>query len=562
LEAWAARAAGRADAKATALLAWLDGVVRPEGRWGDERVIVFTEYRDTQRYLVDLLEAHGLGGERLAQLYGGMEEDKREHVKAVFQADPALDPVRVLVATDAASEGIDLQAHCHRIVHYEIPWNPNRLEQRNGRVDRHGQQAPVVVVRHFVGAGYTTAAPGSLEDDLEFLGHVARLVDNIREDLGSAGAVIAAQVEDKMLGRRRSLDEAEVRTAAPRGRLASVDRAFRERIDALRNRLDESVTELHLSPSNVERVVRTALALAHQPDLVSATVQREGGAVQAFQLPRLTGSWARATEGLAHPVTHKERPVTFDHAVAAGHDDVVLAHLGHRLVAQALWLLRAEVWAAGTRTRLARASARVVPDNVAAELAVVAHARLVITGGAGHRLHEEVVSAGGWVRAGRFSRISTVSQLQGLLATPTLGVPPTSLLSTVVRDWPALSDALLVALGRRQQERSESLASVLARRAEEDEKGVRAVLAELERSIRGELRRSEGDIQLKLALFAAGERAQAERDLEMLHRRLEQIPREADDEALAVRRRYAGPVARLFPAAVEVLVPERLVGRR
>jgi Helicase conserved C-terminal domain len=46
----------------------------------------------------------------------------------------------VLLATDAASEGIDLQYHCCRVIHYEIPWNPNRLEQRNGRIDRHGQE--------------------------------------------------------------------------------------------------------------------------------------------------------------------------------------------------------------------------------------------------------------------------------------------------------------------------------------------------------------------------------------------------------------------------------------
>jgi len=56
--------------------------------WNDERVIIFTEYRDTQKWLFDLLESHGLGGDRLAQLYGGMDEDDREHVKAVFQAHP------------------------------------------------------------------------------------------------------------------------------------------------------------------------------------------------------------------------------------------------------------------------------------------------------------------------------------------------------------------------------------------------------------------------------------------------------------------------------------------
>ncbi len=61
-------------------------------RWSDERVIVFTEYRDTQHYLVDLLEAHGLGGKRLAQLYGGLDEMAREHTKAVFQAEPSPRP--------------------------------------------------------------------------------------------------------------------------------------------------------------------------------------------------------------------------------------------------------------------------------------------------------------------------------------------------------------------------------------------------------------------------------------------------------------------------------------
>ena len=60
--------------------------------------------------------------------------------------------MRILLATDAASEGIDLQNHCPRLIHYEIPWNPNRLEQRNGRIDRHGQQAAEVLIYHFVGS--------------------------------------------------------------------------------------------------------------------------------------------------------------------------------------------------------------------------------------------------------------------------------------------------------------------------------------------------------------------------------------------------------------------------
>ena len=572
LQGWASGLMGRPDAKAGALLSWLDETVRPVGpdgvrRFGDERVIVFTEYRDTQRYLVDLLVAHGLGGEhgeRLTLLHGGMDETEREHTKAVFQADPGLDPVRILVATDAASEGIDLQAHCHRLVHYEIPWNPNRLEQRNGRIDRHGQTASEVRVAHFVGAGFESAPPGSLEDDLEFLHLVAEKVNAIRADLGSAGPVIAAQVEERMVGRRRHLDETEIDRAAPKGRLARVERDLREQIARLRERLAESVNELHLAPENVERVVRTALALAHQPDLIDVTLDRPGTAgapVRAFRLPRLTGSWARCAEGLAHPVTAEIRPITFDHAAASGHDDVVLAHLGHRLVSQAVWLLRAEVWAAGSDARLARVSTRVVPDGVVDEIAVVAHGRLVITGAAGHRLHEEVVAAGGVVRSGRFARIPTVGQVQAIVDAPTLGPAPPAVHRELAKNWPVIADALLTSLVRRQQERAESLQGVLDRRADEDARAVVTVLAELERSIRAELDEATSDLQLRFSLFAADERAQAERDLDALRRRLEEIPAEAEAEASLARRRYAEPTPRLFPAAVEICVPEHMAVR-
>src|SRR5947199_8478845 len=108
-------------------------------------------------------------------MYGGMDSQKREEVKAAFQASPAQSPVRSLPATDAASEGIDLQNHCCRLIHYEIPWNPNRLEQRNGRIDRHGQKAKKVLIYHFVGKGYNDrerrmadVSVGDLQADLEF----------------------------------------------------------------------------------------------------------------------------------------------------------------------------------------------------------------------------------------------------------------------------------------------------------------------------------------------------------------------------------------------------------
>lgn len=212
LERWAERAATKPDAKAEALLALIEQSCRPGGLWNEERIIVFTEYRDTQRALLDFLAARGLTeGERTLLLYGGMPVDERIRIKSAFQADPHESPVRILLATDAASEGINLQSHCHRLMHYEIPWNPNRLEQRNGRIDRHGQRASEVLVYHFAPSGYESARSselpaGELDGDLEFLCRTVEKVQSIREMLGKVGTVIADQVAEAMLGRRAKLD--------------------------------------------------------------------------------------------------------------------------------------------------------------------------------------------------------------------------------------------------------------------------------------------------------------------------------------------------------------------
>jgi superfamily II DNA/RNA helicase len=223
----------RPDAKAATLIRWLNDILRSNLRWSDTRAIIFTEYRDKQNWLHQLLADAGLtAGDRLLTLYGGLDTQERERVKAAFQAHPDQSAVRILLATDAASEGIDLQNHCSRMIHYEIPWNPNRLEQRNGRVDRHGQRADAVLIYHFVGRGFreqaeAAKAPGDLEGDLEFLMRAALKVDAIRQDLGKVDPVIAEQVEDAMLGRRRTLDTREAeRQAEPARRMHAQPGAF------------------------------------------------------------------------------------------------------------------------------------------------------------------------------------------------------------------------------------------------------------------------------------------------------------------------------------------------
>lgn len=140
LSNWAELAKNRADAKADAILRWIEGHLQTDGQWNGKRLILFTEYRATHAWLHQILASHGYGGDRLMFLHGSMLPDEREKVKAAFQAHPDVSPVRILLATDAASEGIDLQNHCNYLIHVEIPWNPNVMEQRNGRIDRHGQK--------------------------------------------------------------------------------------------------------------------------------------------------------------------------------------------------------------------------------------------------------------------------------------------------------------------------------------------------------------------------------------------------------------------------------------
>jgi superfamily II DNA or RNA helicase len=556
---WAAREAGRPDAKAKVLLDWIAETCRPGGRWNEDRVIIFTEYRDTQNWLMGLLTAAGLGGDRVALLYGGMDTDDREHVKAVFQADPSRSPVRILLATDAASEGIDLQRYCHRMVHVEIPFSPSRLEQRNGRIDRHGQTSPEVLIYHFVGKGYERAQPGSMEADLDFLSRVARKVETIRDELGSAGPVLATQVEEAMLGRRTTIHDAAVENAGrkARGAVARIERTLREEIARLHEQLDESVASLGISADSVERVVRIGLELGRQPGLAPADRPGE------FVVPPLTGSWARATAGLADPLDpSRRRPITFDHAAASGRDDVVLAHLGHRLVSQSMRLLRAEIWSSGSAARLSRVSARMASDDALRDLAVVVHARVVITGADGHRLHEEVITAGGTVKAGRFARFN-VGETRAALDAGTGDTAPGFVCDELAGAWEQIESPLYRALEVRAQDVAAGLERKLALRAEEEERNVRDVLTDLRRNIGKQLEEleSEKGLQLFLSGFGPGqlaipEREQLQRDLDALRRRLDEIPSEIEREVEVVRRRYASPAHRLFPAAVTFIVPQ------
>ena len=110
-------------------------------QYAGHKWLVFSEHRDTVDYLVRRLEGLGYSG-RIAQIHGGMGWVEREQQMEEFRR---ADGARLLIATDAAGEGINLQ-FCHLMVNYDIPWNPARLEQRMGRIHRYGQRREVRIV--------------------------------------------------------------------------------------------------------------------------------------------------------------------------------------------------------------------------------------------------------------------------------------------------------------------------------------------------------------------------------------------------------------------------------
>ncbi len=161
-------ACAQRDSKAKQLIEWLKDHLKPGGKWSNERVIIFTEYRATQNWLQEVLATEGFsGGDRLMTMYGGMDSEQREAVKAAFQTDhrkqsrshPAGDRRRLrrprlpklLLPADPLRDPVESEPH-------------GAAERR---VDRHGQKADKVLVYHFVGKGYKERA------NQQFSGHVA-----------------------------------------------------------------------------------------------------------------------------------------------------------------------------------------------------------------------------------------------------------------------------------------------------------------------------------------------------------------------------------------------------
>ncbi|TNC79477.1 MAG: helicase [Oleiphilus sp.] len=555
LRSWAQTAKNQVDAKAKAVLDWLATNLKTDGQWNDRRVILFTEYRTTHQWMHEILASHGYGGDRLAILHGGMAQDEREKVKAAFQTSPKDSAVRILLATDAASEGIDLQNHCNCLIHLEIPYNPNVMEQRNGRIDRHGQRQKEVLIWHPVDGGEQGKATigGHGEDIIRAL----RKLESMRADMGSVNPVIAPQMSGLIEGTLKDLDTrlAEAKIAKAR-RFVRAERELKDRVAKLHDRLLTTQQDFHLTPDHILMAVKTGLLLAGRPPLEPFAL-KDAPEGTVFKMPALSGSWARCLEGLRHPHTQQIRPITFDHNVATGRDDVVLVHLNHRLVQMCLRLLRAEVWAQDDVKKLHRVTVRSVPDVMMDGPAVVVISRLVVTGGNHHRLHEELTAAGGYLSDKSFRREDGVTKVQQWLDQAKPVKAEDSLFDAIRVRFDRAQSSILQTVDARSKDRLKFLTNTLQSRKQQEVADINAVLDELERAIKAELEKDQEPSQL--SLFTEDERTQLKRDTAALEARLARIPTERQQEAEAIETRYARLNDRTFPVAVIFLVPESSV---
>lgn len=226
-----------------------------------------------------------------------------------------------MIATDAASEGLNLQNHCRFLIHYEIPWNPNKMEQRNGRIDRFGQKFDEVFISHF---SYKNRR------DSEFLNVIITKTEQMRSDLGAISEIIEKNLQNAMIfGASKELDFGE-------GRQAIIHQDIKHEIKTkisyahILDELNASKEALHYTPKNLKELLDAALKLHALPPLVHS-----GELIESYILKEVPLSWKIARESMLDKDGNK-RKLIFDATLKEDRNDVILLHLSHPLVKYAI----------------------------------------------------------------------------------------------------------------------------------------------------------------------------------------------------------------------------------
>ena len=336
------------DKKLDELLRLIDHVAKESTHRKEEKVLIFTEYRETQRHLVRELEGrYGKGS--VVVIHGGMKLERQgeseqdlQAVWAPFARDGALEApttkrtsqrlfrdhpkVRFLVSTEAGGEGINLQ-FCHICVNYDLPWNPMRVEQRVGRVYRYGQDKVVQVYHLLNKATIEETVQAYFEDRL---GRAAAALGKVTgedpEDIkGTLNGQLESEIDPKHIY-QRALVEGNLNKQTQKEIAEAVERAKRAYEIATRS-LFRDVSSY--SFDSYRRELATDLTLDDLRAFTERFLTRSRRQVQRKEafLEFLTPDVLRAA-GLPERV----RNATFDRELAIHRPDAEFLALGHPFV--------------------------------------------------------------------------------------------------------------------------------------------------------------------------------------------------------------------------------------
>jgi superfamily II DNA or RNA helicase len=591
----AERARGRPDARVRWLVDWMRqnmcagvGQPPPESErpapWNDTRILIFTEWDDTKRYLVEQLEAAITGtdraGERIEVFHGPTPPEKREHIKRAFNAHPSRHPVRILVATDAAREGLNLQAHCSNLFHFDVPWNPSRMEQRNGRIDRKLQPEPTVHCHYFV---YLQRPEDRVLQVLvektkrikRQLGSLAQVVEGRLAELLAAG--IRRDGVDEMLKNIDAVDPSTDKIAAVRQELDEEhDRRqdVRQQIERLRTQLEYSRAAVGLEESAFRAALSRSLEMLGAEPLRSEVGEDGAPGPARFLFPALDRakggdpSWADALDALRPPRRREQkqwdwrreapiRPVVFTDPYTMD-EDVVQLHLEHRVVRRLLGRFTAQGF---VRNDLSRACLAHTRDAIPR---VVLLGRLALFGSGGVRLHEEIVPlTARWTDPedrkptlspyGRQTEARTLDLLEEALAGDTERAIPSKVAERLRAAAPRDVRELLPHLEERAEEEATDVERKLEARGAKEAEAMRAVLErQLQRVASTAAQYEDGQLSLD---FDAKEQRQLQANRRHWAGRLVTLERELETEPKRIQDGYVVRARRIEPVGLVYLWP-------
>lgn len=554
-------------------------------KWSRKRIIIFTQWDDTLTWLRDFLNdairQTDQAGERIATYSGSTGDDKREELKAAFNTDPDQHPLRILLCTDAAREGLNLQAYCDELFHFDLPWNPGRLEQRNGRIDRKMQPAAQVMCNYFY------YAQRDVDRVLQVLMKKSK---QILEELGSAGHVLQEQLgeisrtaissddvdaaiktiegvgftDDQKHALQEETDVLDYKSAARRAEIG-------ESIERMKKLLEASRAAIDLKGTYFQEALSVACEKMDLPGL--APSGKTGDGKETFQLPDISrrldidGSWSATLDVLRKPPrdgvrddkwrrSSPIRPIVFE-ATDKIDESVTQVHLQHALVQR---LLGRFITQGYVHHDLSRAC---LSQSVDGHARVLLLGRVLLVGEGATRLHEQIVCVCGRISAdgskvefGKDSGVEALAMLNAAMSADQAsldGRMRERLLQRLQLDV----DLLRPKLEAEGSDASKAAEAALKTRAETESKEMKAILLAQKTTVEREMqRRSKVDPNQLLIKFSEIEDRQHKSESKYMEKRLQEIEKDLQTEPQRVRDYYKVSKYHLQPVGLAYLWPK------